>query len=116
MKRYDVLITSRAEKQVKAIARYIAKDWANPNAASKFLDRFQEKLAYLETFPKAHPLLGEDPWKSRGVRKIMLKSFVAYYWVDAERLQVIVLAVLYARRDQLKSLAKLDFDAACFDD
>ena len=64
----------------------------------------------LDIFPEACPLLEEDPWREKGVRKMMLKSFVAYFHVDAERLQVIVLAILYAGRSQLRQLETLDFD------
>ncbi|MBO4541162.1 MAG: type II toxin-antitoxin system RelE/ParE family toxin [Bacilli bacterium] len=110
MKHYEVLISPPALMQAKEIARYIAEDLANPIAAGRFLARFRESVMKLDTFPEACPLLEEDPWREKGVRKMMLKSFVAYFHVDAERLQVIVLAILYAGRNQLRRLETLDFD------
>ena len=110
MKHYEVLISPPAVKQVKEIARYISEELSNPIAAGSFLDRFRERIMKLDAFPEAYPLLDEDPWKEKGVRKMMLKSFVAYFAVDAKRLQVIVLAVLYAGRNQLRQLETLAFD------
>ena len=45
--------------------------------------------------PKKYALIEEEPWKHEGVRKIIVKNFLIYYWVDEENFKVQVIAVIY---------------------
>ena len=63
------------------------------------------KLAFL---PKSHSLIEEEPWRSEGVRKIIVKNFFIYYWVDDKNSRVQIIAVIYSRRDRIKQLAEVD--------
>lgn len=54
----------------------------------------------LGQMPERFQLIDEDPWRSRGVRKLIVKNFYAYYWIDEEATTVYVTAVTYAKRDQ----------------
>ena len=49
-----------------------------------------------------------EPWHSRGVRKISAKNFYIYYRPDEVSGRVYVLNVIYAKRDQLKVLNKMN--------
>ena len=60
--------------------------------------------------PKRHSLVDEEPWRSEGVRKIVVKNFLIYFWVDDENMRVQVTAVIYAKRNQLVQLAKMDWE------
>ena len=42
-----------------------------------------------------------DRWRAEGVRKIVVKNFLIYYWVDDENNRVQVTAVIYSRREQI---------------
>jgi toxin ParE1/3/4 len=52
----------------------------------------------------------QEPWHSRGVRKIIVKNFYVYYRIDEPAGAVFVLNVIYARRDQLKALSHMKLD------
>ena len=43
------------------------------------------------------------------MRKIIVKNFLIYYWVDEENFKVQVIAVIYNRRDQLRALMNMDY-------
>ena len=45
-----------------------------------------------------------------GVRKIVVKNFLIYYWVDDENNRVQVTAVIYSRRDQIRQLSNMDME------
>ncbi len=62
--------------------------------------------------PKRHSLVDEEPWRTEGVRKIVVKNFLIYFWVDNENMRVQVTAVIYAKRDQMVQLAKMAWDSS----
>ena len=44
------------------------------------------------------------------MRKIVVKNFLIYFWVDEENMRVQVTAVIYQKRDQLARLAKMEWE------
>lgn len=77
---------------------YIAKERANPSAAKGFLDVLHRKLDVLKSFPEAYPIMDEEPWKRRGIRKMVVKGFVAFYSIDVPGKTVFLLAIVYGGR------------------
>ncbi|MFR2545029.1 MAG: hypothetical protein ACLS8K_11645 [Lachnospira sp.] len=49
-----------------------------------------------------------EPWHSRGVRKIIIQDFYIYYRLDDSYAKVYILNVIYAKRDQLRALKKMN--------
>lgn len=62
----------------------------------------------LRQMPERFRTIEEEPWGSRGVRKLMVKNFYAYYRIDEEGGAVHVTAVTYAMRDQKNVLTEMD--------
>ena len=48
--------------------------------------------------------MDDEPWHSRGVRRLLVKNFYVYYRIDEPRKRVSVMNVIFARRDQLQAL------------
>lgn len=61
----------------------------------------------LQTMPYRVKLIDEQPWGKLGFRKIRVKNYYIYFWIDENRKEVHILAVIYVRRDQAKQLEKL---------
>lgn len=101
MRGYEVRVTRQALAQMSAIAHYIAHDLMAPEAANRLLDRFETEMMKLSDFPKQHAL---------GIRHIVVKNFLIYYWVDDEHHRVQVTAVIYYRRDQIRQLDEMDME------
>lgn len=57
--------------------------------------------------PERFSIVEDEPWKSRGYRKMPVKNFLVYYYVDEENKTVWVTAVVYGRRDQLNVLKRI---------
>lgn len=106
--KYEVKVTRQALEQMRAILHYISYDFMAPQAADNLLDDLKSSILKLSVLPKKHPLIEEEPWKSEGIRKIVVKNFLVYYWVDDENNKVQVTAVIYSKRDQIKQLRKMD--------
>ena len=49
----------------------------------------------------------EQPWGELGFRKIHVKNYYVYFWVDENRKEVQILAVIYVRRDHATQLGQL---------
>lgn len=106
--KYEVKVTRQALEQMRAILHYISYDLMAPQAADNLLDDLKSSILKLSVLPKRYPLIEEEPWKSEGIRKIVVKNFLVYYWVDDENNKVQVTAVIYSKRDQIKQLRKMD--------
>ena len=106
MNEYDVRVTRQVLEQMKEIVHYISNDLMAPDAAE------YERGCRLcvSSFPKKHALIDEEPWRTEGVRKIVVKNFLIYYWVDDENNRVQVTAVIYSRRDQIRQLSNMDME------
>ena len=53
-------------------------------------------------------LIEEEPCRSEGIRKIVVKNFLVYYWIDDKCNKVQVTAVIYSKRDQIEQLKNMD--------
>ena len=108
MNEYEVRVTRQALEQMKEIVHYISNDLMALDAADNLLDKMKAEITKLPSFPKKHALIDEEPWRTEGVRKIVVKNFLIYYWVDYENNRVQVTAVIYSRRDQIRQLSNMD--------
>ena len=66
------------------IVRYISNDLLASEAADSLMNDIKEVILGLTDLPKRYALIEEEPWRSEGVRKIVVKNFLVYYWVDDE--------------------------------
>lgn len=62
----------------------------------------------MESLPFRNPLVDEEKWRKQGIRRIVVKNFIMYYWIDGEKSIVYITAVVYEKRNQLKNLEKMD--------
>lgn len=96
---YEVKITRQALEQMRAIAHYVSYDLMAPEASENLMNNLKAAIMKLAVLPKRHSVIEEEPWRSEGVRKITVKNFLIYYWVDDEHYKVQVTAVIYRKRD-----------------
>ena len=84
MDEYEVRVTRQALEQMKEIVHYISYDLMSPAAADNLLDRFKAEILKLSSLPKKYALIEEEPWRTEGIRKMVVQNFLIYYWVDDE--------------------------------
>lgn len=108
--KYEIKVTRQALEQMREIAHYISYDLMAPEAADNLLDDLKASILKLSVLPKKYPLIEEEPWRSEGVRKIVVKNFLVYYWIDEEYNKVQVTAVIYIKRDQIKQLKNMEMN------
>ena len=102
---YKLIILPEAQKDIREIVLYIARDLAAPQAALNLQDEFQKEINSLARMPKRIKTVDEQPWKDAGIRKIRVKNYYIYFLVDDAEMAVKVNAVIYVGRDQTKQMA-----------
>lgn len=104
---YQVSLTPKAIEQIGQISSYIKYTLQEPQTANRWTDFLQKEIAELHFMPSRYPLTEEEPWHSNGIRKMPVKNFLVYYFVEEEKQTVSVTAVVYGRRDQLAALGNM---------
>ena len=97
---YKIHITPNALQQMQDIQRYIAGALQAPETAQKWLDTMETEINSLSFMPARIPLTEEEPWHSQGIHKMLVKHFFVYFWINTEKRQVQITAVVYAKRSQ----------------
>ncbi len=108
MKEYEIKITPYAYNQMAEIRDYIALELMNPNAALNFIEDIRSATMGLKQMPLRIKTIDEEPWKTRGIRKISVKNFFVYFWVDEVKCIVHIIAVAYAKREQTNVLDNIE--------
>lgn len=62
--------------------------------------------------PSRYHLAEEEPWHTKGIRKMSVKNFLVYYLIDEEKKAVWATAVIYGRRDQITALLDMSLNNA----
>lgn len=102
---YKLIILPEAQKDIRGIILYIARELMAPHAALNLQDEFQKEINSLAKMPKHIKTVDEQPWKDAGIRKTRVKNYYIYFLVDDEEMAVKVNAVIYVGRDQSKQMA-----------
>ena len=88
-----------AKQDMIEIVRYISKELRNPVAAEKLANEMIETAEKLVDFPyskAAHITL--KPLKHE-YRRLVVKNYIMFYWVNEVEKSIVITRVIYARRD-----------------
>ena len=108
--RYEVKLTVQAIGQIEEAVQYISKILLEPETARKWADTLQCEIEKLDTMPSRYPLTDEEPWHTKGIRKMPVKNFLVYYLVDEKKKAVWITAVIYGHRDQIAALLDMSLN------
>lgn len=101
---YMIRITRQAYGHLKEIRRYIEEELSAPTAALNTIQAIRAEIAKLAFMPEKIKTIDEEPWKSEGFRKIRVKNYYVYFWIDEENRKVQIIAVIYVKMDQVNQL------------
>ena len=107
MEPYEIIITPDAEGDLLELRNYIADVLLCPDIALSYIKAIRKEIATLSEMPGRIKPVDEEPWHSRGLRKIIAKNFYVYYRIDEPSKRVYILNVIYDQRDQLKQMSKM---------
>lgn len=107
MAEYKIRITRQARVHLQGIRDYIANTFLEPGTALKMVRLLRSEMQILSEMPQRIKTIDEEPWGNYGFRKIRIKNYYIYFWIDEEKKQVQIIAVIYVRMDQIKKLEKM---------
>ena len=88
-----------AMQDMVEIAKHISGKLFNPTAASKLADEMVKAAEGLTAFPYSKPVhITPKPLKQE-YRRLAVKNYVMFYWVDETEKKIVIARVIYARRD-----------------
>lgn len=106
MNEYDVIITPDAEQDLVDIKDYIAYELMEPEIAIEYIRRLRDAIIKLSYSATSIKFVNDEPWHSKGIKKITAENFYVYFRIDENSNRVYVLCVIYSKRDQKKVLLK----------
>lgn len=100
MRTYEVVVTPDARDDLAEIRDHIAYRLGSPSSARSTLRSIRKGLGTLTAMPGRVRTVDQEPWRSRGVRRLLVGSFYAYYRISEDEGRVYVLNVVHARASQ----------------
>lgn len=107
---YKLIILPEAQRDIRNIVWYIARELVAPQAALNLQEEFHKGINSLSDMPKRFNTVDEQPWKDAGVRKLIVKNYFVYYIVDDDSMTVKIIAVIYTRMNQENQITNRDIE------
>lgn len=97
--KFEVIYSDRALNDLRNIHRYIAVELLAPEAAKKVSDKIMTEIEALDEMPNRNPLYDKEPWHSRGLRKLIVDNFIAFYLPMEKKKQVLIVTIMCGKRN-----------------
>ena len=85
----------------------ISNQLSNAIAARHVIMNIRDAIRNLSSHPNRFRKIDEQPWKSQGIRKIIVNHYYVYFWIDEANLEVHVISVTYSKRNQENFLIRI---------
>lgn len=108
MSQWNVKLSPEFKQEVREIYSYIANTLLVPETALKQIDRIIKAVESLNEKPHRNPLYEREPWKSRGLRKLVVDNFVVFYLTNEKLKDVIIFHIFYGGRNISELLEELN--------
>ena len=99
--KYEIEYLPVADQDLAELVTYIAVDLAAPQAAANLLEKIDQAIKSLETFPYAHavyqPAGVQTPTMPFEFRTLVVNSYLVFYYITENI--VTIARVIYSSRD-----------------
>lgn len=96
---YNLEYLPAARQDMIDIVRYISEELGNPVAADQLAVELIEAGDGIPKFPYANPAYIPIRPLKHEYRKLLVRKYIMFYWVDETKKLVTVARVVYAKRD-----------------
>ena len=104
---YQIIMTPDSFKDLTELRGYISDVLLAPETALSYIRALRKGIRSLSEMPGRIKVVDDEPWHSRGIRRMFVKNFYVYFRIDDENNRVYILNVIYGKRDQLKALSDI---------
>ena len=85
MTTFRVILETTAVSDLRGILQYIAETLREPVAARRIYRSVKEQIMKLDFMPHRHPLVIDETFAARGLRKMPVGKYLVFYVVDESR-------------------------------
>ena len=97
--KYKIEWLSTALEDLKETVSYISNELKNSRAAENLAKEIVEQIESLSEFPYTAPHYEPIKPLTHEYRKLLVKKYFVFYWVDDKKKTVEIARIIYARRD-----------------
>ncbi len=102
--KYNVRLSLEAEKDLRNIIIYIKDKLKEPTIAERYAHLMRNEIESLEYNPQRYAIIDNKKIKDLKVRKLIIKNYIAFYRVNAEKNIVNVERILYRTSNWMSKL------------
>ncbi len=102
-KKYKVIITPTAYKEINKIYDYITDDLYAENATKRLMNKVEQEVQRLKDAPKIHTEIEKFDELKRVYRRIVVDNYVILYIIDEDNEVVFVSHMYYGRRNYMNN-------------
>lgn len=88
-----------ARKDMVDAVSYITHKLKNPEAADRLANELIEMISRAALSPYINPIYTSNRKLKHEFRKIVVRNYLVFYWIDEENKLVTVSRIIYARRN-----------------
>jgi len=96
---YQLEYLPAAQRDMVEIVKYISYELENPSTAKKLADDMISSAEGLTLFPYTNPIHRAIKPLQHEYRKLIIKNYIMFYYIDEPSKKVTISRVIYARRD-----------------
>ena len=104
MNEYSVVMTDKAQQDLREIFEYIAFDLSSLQTAHEQLNRIEKGIQALKFFPNKYKKYEEKEWLNRNLRILPVDNYCVFYIPDDTALRVTVIRIMYGGRNIKQAL------------
>lgn len=97
MKKYKVIVTDLAKKDIKNIHSYISNELFLPDEALNLVKLIERNIKNLEVMPERFRKY--EKYKEKNIRICRVKKYLIFYNINDDENQVEVVRILYSVRN-----------------
>ena len=102
---YSFQFTEKALSDLDEITDYLVNTLGQRPAAQRLIDKTDQEIHVICRYPESGTPVTNEYIRRSDIRKLMIEKYVLYYITDKENQQIIVLRMIYGKRD-LESIMK----------
>lgn len=97
--KYSLKITRNAYNDLSSIFSYISEELKNDTAALEHIDEIGKAIQRLKAYPESGSYVSHNNLPQKRYRKLLIKNYIVFYVVEDTSQTVIIMRVLYGKRD-----------------
>jgi toxin ParE1/3/4 len=96
---YTLKFTPKASEDLEEIYIYISSKLLADIAANNLLEKIENSIVRLKSFPYSCSYVTAEILKNKGYRKLIVENYIVFYIVNEEDKQVIIMRILYGAQN-----------------